>query len=319
MKINKRGMIFDPSEHRLMVGCIGAFAQSPQVLALDDGVRVYFSTRSEDHGKFRSHISYVDFEDDMKTVRDVARHQVIPLGALGSFDEHGIFPLNVLPVGDEVWGYTTGWSRRISVSVETGIGYVVSSDGGRTFERRGEGPVLSASLHEPFLVGDGFVIRQGNQFIMWYIFGQTWVQESQESAPDRVYKIAVASSADGVNWQKNDGNAILPDAIDENECQALPSVAAFSGRFHMVFCYRNVHDFRDDPAKGYRLGYAVSEDLKTWTRDDAVLANVMGAPGEWDADMQCYPHVFVHQNELHLLYNGNAFGRCGFGHAVLSP
>lgn len=319
MKIDKRGLIFEPGLHELKEGYLGVFAQSPQTLTLDDGIRIYFSTRSEDDGKFRSHISYVDFEDDLSTIRDVAHHEVVPLGPLGSFDEHGIFPLNVLPVGDEVWGYTTGWSRRMSVSVETGIGLVVSKDKGRTFQRHGNGPVLSASLREPFLVCDGFVIQHAGRFYMWYIFGQRWVQETANAAPDRVYKIAAATSDDGIKWRKNDGVTLIPDRIDANECQALPSVAEFDGRFHMVFCYRHAHGFREDSARGYRLGYARSDDLVTWMRNDAALEGMTSKAGDWDADMQCYPHLFVHNDTLHLLYNGNAFGRDGFGHAVLTP
>ena len=42
-----------------------------------------------------------------------------------------------------------------------------------------------------------------------------------------------------------------------------------------------------------------------------------GMPGEWDADMQRYPSLLAHDGRLYLLYNGNEFGRYGFGAAVL--
>ncbi|CAK9064661.1 Uncharacterized protein MT1551, partial [Durusdinium trenchii] len=237
------GLVFDPREHALLDGC-REFAQSPQTLALDDGLRVYFSTRAPDAagGKYRSHVSFAEFEDDLTTIRRVARHQVLPLGTLGAFDEHGIFPINVLSVGSEIWGYTTGWNRRVSVSVDTAIGLVVSRDGGETFLRpHGDGPVLGPSLLEPFLVGDAFVLRVGDLFHMWYIFGQRWVRETTDSPPDRVYKIAHAVSEDGQTWVKNDGVAIIPDVLGADECQALPSVVAYNGLYHMVFCYRDVH------------------------------------------------------------------------------
>jgi hypothetical protein len=41
--------------------------------------------------------------------------------------------------------------------------------------------------------------------------------------------------------------------------------------------------------------------------------------GSWDSDMLCYPHVFACDGEVYLLYNGNEFGRHGFGVAVLDP
>jgi hypothetical protein len=313
MSVQKLGKIFDPRDHELANGC-REFAQSPQTLMLADGLRVYFSTRAVDPEgrKYRSHIAFVDYETDLKTIRRVSGSTVIALGGLGCFDEHGIFPMNVLRVGDEVWGYTCGWNRRVSVSVDTAIGLAISRDGGETFARQGSGPVLGPSLHEPFLVGDGFVIRVGNHFHMWYIFGQRWVRETPSSLPDRVYKIAHSTSENGRDWLRQDGRAILPDVLGANECQALPSVVHFEGRYHMVFCFRDIHGFRHEASKGYRLGYAWSRDLETWHREDARLG-MSGSSGEWDADMQCYPHFFVFDDTLFLLYNGNAFGREGFG------
>ena len=118
----------------------------------------------------------------------------------------------------------------------------------------------------------------------------------------------------GINFVKDDGVQILPDVLGPDECQALPSVVEFGGKWHMVFCYRDIHGFRVDPSRGYRVGYASSFDLKTWTRDDAALG-LTGTPGTWDADMQCYPHLCVVNGEMLLLYNGNGFGKFGFGMA----
>jgi hypothetical protein len=318
MRIEKMGKVFDPHDHALTDGCV-SYAQSPQVLMRDDGVRVYFSTRSVDAegGKFRSRIAFVDMTADLKTVTGISGQTVIPLGDLGAFDEHGIFPMNVIRVGSEVWGYTCGWNRRVSVSVDTAIGRVVSKDGGTTFQRLGKGPVLGPGLNEPFLVGDGFVLRDSHAFHMWYIFGTRWIRESAAAPPDRVYKIGHATSVDGIDWIKQDGVPIIPDRLGATECQALPSVAWFGDRYHMVFCYRGVHGFRTDSTKGYRIGYASSRDLIRWDRDDSGLG-LSGTPGRWDSDMQCYPHLFVLNDQLYLLYNGNHFGRDGFGAARIS-
>ena len=132
----------------------------------------------------------------------VSDRTVVPLGGAGCFDEHGIFPMNVIRNGDEVWGYTCGWNRRVSVSVDTGIGLAISRDGGLTFERQGDGPIVGPSLREPFLVGDGFVLRVGALFHMWYIFGQRWLRESADAPPDRVYKVGHAASVDGDQLRK---------------------------------------------------------------------------------------------------------------------
>lgn len=234
---------------------------------------------------------------------------------MGTFDEHGIFPINPLKHEERILAYTCGWSRRISVSVETSTGLAVSTDNGITFTRVGDGPILSSSLHEPFLVGDSFVKFYNNMFHMWYIFGTQWTQYAGENTADRVYKIGHAISLDGINFER-EGRAIIVDKLNDDECQALPTVIHYKALYHMIFCYRHAVGFRKDKSKGYRLGYAYSADLIHWTRDDDSLG-LSTTEGSWDSDMMCYPHLFECEGKIFLLYNGNEFGKFGFGLAVL--
>lgn len=316
MNWTKLGKIFDPKDHLWFDDFIG-FAQSPQTLVFDDYVRIYFSIRKKDvNRKFISHIQFVDFELDMKTIRKVSNHPVFGPGKLGCFDEHGIFPMNVLRVGDKIYGYTNGWTRRVSVSVDTGIGFAISHDQGETFERIGDGPIMSATTFEPVLVGDPFVQVYNGLFHMWYLFGIGWKKYS-DAPPDRIYKIAHATSTDGINWLKDEGVKIIDDKLNEDECQALPSVLHHNGKYHMYFCYRSSVDFRNNKDNGYRIGYAFSHDLKTWTRTDE-LAGINVSEDDWDSQMQCYPHIFKIKDKVYLLYNGNEFGKHGFGIAELN-
>jgi sucrose-6-phosphate hydrolase SacC (GH32 family) len=151
---------------------------------------------------------------------------------------------------------------------------------------------------------------------MWYIFGTGWRRFAADGPPDRTYKIGHAVSQDGVNWVKEEAKQIIADRLGPDESQALPSVIEIDGVYHMVFCYRQSFDFRANRDRGYRIGHACSRDLREWTRDDDMIP-LDSAPGEWDGDMQCYPHVFACQGRIYLLYNGNQFGRHGFGLAVL--
>lgn len=317
MKWLKHGKIFDPTQHQLPNGCV-QFAQSPQALVFDEFVRIYFSTRSIDpvNGKYLSHIAYVDMKKNLRDVICVSQQPVIPLGDLGCFDEHGIFPMSVMRHGDAVYGYTCGWNRRVSVSVDTAIGLAISRDDGQTFQRIGSGPVLAASQNEPCLVGDGFVKVINHVFHMWYIFGTGWKKYATDTAPDRTYKIGHATSADGIEWTKEEARCIIPDRLGPDESQALPSVIGIGKRHHMFFCYRESFDFRQTTGRGYRIGHAWSDDLVNWVRDDE-KPQLAGTPNDWDSDMQCYPHIFECDEKIYLLYNGNEFGRHGFGLAEL--
>jgi len=316
MKWHKRGLLFNPLEHQLPDGCT-AFAQSPQALVFDDFVRIYFSTRRPDAGgQYLSFISYVDVDRDVQRILRTASAPVMPLGGLGCFDEHGIFPINIVRDGHEIHAFTCGWSRRTSVPVETAIGRAASHDNGLTFTRVGPGPVMAPAPHEPFLVGDPFVVVREGRWHMWYIFGTTWADAGPtEQGPARVYKIAYATSDDGTEWRR-DHTPIIADTLGENECQALPTVFECDGLWHLYFCFRHATDFRSNRSRGYRLGYARSRDLRRWDRDDAA-GGLDVSPSGWDSDMLCYPHVFWCGAKAYMLYNGNQFGRSGFGVAVL--
>ena len=210
MKWRKLGRIFDPTKYKLANNCF-EFAKSPQTLVFDDFVRIYFSSVEKDKtGKHLSHVSYVDMDKNFEKILSISSGTVIELGSLGCFDEHGIFPVNILRHNHEVYAYTTGWNRKVSVSVDASVGLAISSDNGMTFKKAGTGPVLTSSLNEPFLIGDAFVSEIGSIFHMWYIYGSKWIVDPMEVEPQRVYKIAHAISTDGITWIK-EGRFIIKD------------------------------------------------------------------------------------------------------------
>jgi predicted GH43/DUF377 family glycosyl hydrolase len=311
MKWRKYGQIFDPTEYNLPHNCF-AFAKSPQAIVYDDFIRIYYSAGEKDiFGKILCHVLFVDFDKEFSKIIRHSEKEVISLGELGAFDEHGIFPFNVLKENGVIKAYTTGWSRRTSVSVETSIGYAESYNNGTTFSKLGLGPIFTATLNEPFLVCDGFVFKEENIYYMFYLFGTKWTEETDGEVSERVYKIALATSDDGLMWKRN-GECIISNVIDENECQALPTVIKIKNTYHMYFSYRNMTGFKNDIKRGYRMGYAYSNDLNNWTRDDKSGGVELSSQG-WDSKMICYPHIFRVDESIYMLYNGNDFGRNGFG------
>lgn len=318
MRFRKLGKIFDPtisSEYHSFI----EFAQSPQTLVFETYIRIFFSTRTKDEkGEFLSQIAYIDMDLQLNKIISYSNQEIVQLGSLGSYDEHGIFPFHPYKVDGKIYAFLSGWNRRVSVPVDTGIGLAESIDGGKTFKRLGKGPILAQSLNEPFLVGDGFVIKHEKLYYIFYIFGQRWLSKTDEEPVARVYKIGYATSPDLINWNKNEGIPVIDDVLNTDECQALPTVVEHNGKFHMIFCFREASDFRINPKRGYRLGYAYSSNLIDWTRADNLLEmNLSYNSEEWDGEMMCYPHLFKVNDEVYLLYNGNKFGKFGFGIAKL--
>ena len=288
--------------------------QNPCPVVLGDRVRVFVNSRPSRPGAGTVSLpGYVDLDSaDLGCVIGVSPAPVMDLGGRGCFDEHGCMSSSVLIVGSELWMYYVGWRRGSSVPYNWCIGLATSTDGGRTFRRRFRGPVVGPSLDEPFLQNGCQVLRRApDDWWMFYSTGRAWlpVGDKWESR----YDLTVARSTDGVNWLRS-GAPIIP-AAHEDETQTTPALFPVDGGTGMLFSTRHSVDFRN-AARGYRLGFAWSDDLVRWHRDDARGGLVPG-PNGWDAEMTCYPHVFQHRGQSILLYAGNGFGADAFGMAVL--
>ena len=65
----------------------------------------------------------------------------------------------------------------------------------------------------------------------------------------------------------------------------------------------------------YKIGYAESFG-DGWIRRDDNL-EFAGIAGDWEDENIEYPAVFDHGGRRYMLYNGNGYGRTGFGIAIL--
>jgi hypothetical protein len=74
--------------------------------------------------------------------------------------------------------------------------------------------------------------------------------------------------------------------------------------------------YRDGKGSKYRIGYAHSKEGLHWhTKVDQTGIDV--SRNGWDSEMIEYPYVFDHKGERFMLYNGNGYGKTGFGLAIL--
>ena len=291
------------------------YAQAPATLVFDDFVRVYFSCRpsADKDGQYVSYSTFVDLDrTDLFKIRGVSERPIISLGGMGEFDEFGIYPVSVVRAGNEVRAYYAGWTRCESVPFNVAIGVAESRDGGATFTRLGSGPVLSYSPAEPFVLSGPKIRRFNEVWYLWYIAGRKWKVVDGRAEP--VYKIRLASSLDGIRWNKVNKD-LIGSRVEDDEAQASPDVFYANGKYHMFFCYRYSSRFRGRE-NGYRIGYASSTNLIDWVRDDSKAGIGVSEEG-WDAEMISYPHVFELDGKTYMAYLGNQFGRDGFGLAVL--
>jgi hypothetical protein len=310
----KLGKIFDPTEVKGKTW-LHEFAQAPATLIFDTFIRVYFSCRPapDENGQYVSYSAYLDLNrKNLFEIINIAKAPILQLGERGTFDEFGTYPVSVARNGNDVIAYYGGWTRCESVPFNVAIGMATSKDNGEIFTKAGNGPILSYSINEPFVLSGPKIRRFNDRWYLFYIAGSKWI--SDNGKPEPVYKIRMATSDDGVNWIKADKN-LIENKIEENEAQASPDVFFYNNMYHMFFCYRYSLNFRGKE-KGYRIGYASSEDLVNWTRDDS-KAGIDVSENGWDSEMISYPHVFELDGNVYMLYLGNQVGRHGFGLARL--
>ena len=311
----KLGIIFDPSKYA-NDQWISEFAQAPSCLVFESFVRVYFSCRPkpDQNGQYVSYSAFVDLErKNLFNIIRISEKPVLSLGELGTFDEFGTYPISVIRDQTQIVAYYGGWTRCESVPFNVAIGIAISDDDGTTFNRIGNGPVLSYTPDEPFILSGPKIRHYNNKWYLWYIAGTKWIIDSNR--PEPVYKIRMAVSNNLLDWNKI-GKPLIADKYGEFEAQASPDVFHLNGKYHMFFCYRQASDYRTNKNRSYRIGYASSHDLLNWIRDDSQAGIDVSETG-WDSQMIAYPHILELDGNIYMLYLGNNVGKHGFGIAQL--
>jgi hypothetical protein len=280
-------------------------AALPVVQALDgDGLKLYFSSRDA-YG--RSHIAAAEVVsgaalDELRYERE----PVLAPGPLGTFDDAGVTSACIVDCDGRLYQYYSGWSLGVSVPFYFYVGCAISEDGGETFRKASQAPVLERDEVDPFLTASPWVLIENGVWRMWYVSGTGW--ELDEGSPKHRYHIKYAESSDGLRWRRT-GHVCIDYRDPAEFAIARPCVLHEDGRYRMWFCARG---------ESYRLGYAESADGLAWERHDE-RAGLEPSGEAWDSEMIAYPCVFDRLGERYLLYNGNGYGETGIGCAVSEP
>lgn len=310
-KWQKKGLIFSPNGY---ADWMYSHAQCPFTFDFGDFIRVYFSTREAyKNNMSRAHGGWVDLDkNDLKHIIRIAEEPMVELGKIGEFDEFGSMPNSIVKVGNEYYLYYCGWTRAVSVPYGWEIGLAKGEDG-KIFHKMGRGPLIGPTMYEPYLHACPQVYRLSeNDWHMFYLSGQRWLTGAGKM--ESQYLLVHATSENGIDWRR-DPNPIIQPKV-EFESQTSAAIIKIEERYHMFFCYRYGLGFRDAPERGYRIGYAYSDDLFHWTRDDAQGGIDVSESG-WDSEMIAYPHIAKINDKYVMFYCGNQFGKEGFGYAEL--
>jgi hypothetical protein len=252
-------------------------------------------------------LGYVDVDPaDPARVLGIAEEPLLDIGEPGMFDENGVVPTSIVPVGDALYLYYVGFQLGQKVRYYQFQGLAMSRDGGRSFARHSRVPILDRSHAETLNRTSGFVLRENGVFKLWYVGGSEWTIVNGKPLP--VYCIKYLESADGITWP-NEGRPCIDFKDADEHALGRPYVIHDHDRYCMWYSIRS-------RSKGYRLGYAESVDGRAWQRKDDEVGIDISADG-WDSQMVGYPAVVRYRDKSYLFYNGNSCGQTGFGYAVL--
>ncbi len=272
----------------------------------DDRFRVYFASYDAS-GRGRVFSLELDVSHPTR-ISNLVTVPIVDLGPVGHFDDNGIIPSDLLEVDGSLYLYTIGFSIKNRIIFDAASGLVISRDGGKSFNKI-PGPVIDRGVDDPCFAASPSVMREGDRWRMWYVSCDRW--ESLGEGYRHYYNIKHRTSQDGIYWDPQ-ATVCIDYANKYEYAISRPSVIKESdGRYRMWYSFR-----AQPEVETYRIGYAESKDGNSWIRMDDKVGIDVSSEG-WDSEMICYPYVFEHKGRKYMLYNGNEYGRTGFGLAVL--
>lgn len=303
-KWRKLGLLYAPAGVSRHPKLLSHAANPLPVHMAGDVYRVFFSGRDAQN---RSSVGAVDV--DIVQHRVVRAHEapVFEHGPAGSFYADGVSIGNCYEVNGLKYMLFMGWQAPADGHWRGDVGRLVvcpnmtlTLDGARPF--LGTDRVDGISLSYPWVMP---AVGQG--FDMWYGSTTSWDAGNGEM----LHVINHASSADGHSWNRH--GLAVPYALGVAQAFSRPTVTVKAGGGReMWFSYRS------GSGQPYRIGYAKSDNADKWTlalRDAGIDVSATG----WDSEMIEYPYVFDHGGARYMMYNGNGYGRSGFGLAVQEP
>lgn len=282
-------------------------AANPVPYVLDEEkklVRVFFTCRNAAN---LSHVAYadIDFGKGFEVV-SLAPKPVLSPGNAGLFDDSGTAMGYLIEKDAELYLFYLGWNLKVTVPWLNTIGLAKASSVHGEFHKQSLAPLMDRSHEDPYTISYPSVLCDDGVYKMWYGSNLAWGKDQSEMQ----HVIKYAESKDLLSWTRT--NKVHIPLVHPNEyALSKPWVLKSGGRYHMWYSYRANGDIQT-----YRIGYAGSADGHSWQRRDDEAGIDVSASG-WDSEMICYPSVFTLAGTTYMLYNGNGYGKTGFGIATL--
>lgn len=278
---------------------------APTVIQISESIiRVYFGAWD---AKKISRITYLDVcADDPTKIINIAEKPVLDIGNPGTFDENGVFPGHITKIEGKIYLYYTGFQLGQKIRHYNFGGLAVSEDG-MHFERVSQAPILDRADEGLYVRAGQSILYENEKFHTCYSAGSQWVTVGDQSRP--CYDVFYQSSSTMTDFSK-EGKCIVQHNPLVEHGLGRPQLIKIKQEYIVLYTRRMLN-------MQYYLGYAVSSDLKNWTRRDDIFIPA-GKEGEFDSEMIYFPSLLqTHTGRTYLFYSGNGFGGEGLGVAEL--
>lgn len=302
MKWIKKGLIYNANKSYEWA-VTGAMIPTP--IHLNSDILRVFLTFLDNKGIGRT--GFVDLDkNDLSKVLNISAKPIFEIGKPGTFDENGSLTCSVVRASNsEYYFYYVGFELGTQIRYRLLTGLAITNE---NFElkKKFKTPVLERTDDELHFRCGPFCVLDNGIFKMWYVAGSNWTKIEGKSMP--VYEIKYLESKDGIKWADNGKTCIKIEKENEHGF-GRPYVIKRNGVYKMFYSIRV-------KKLGYRLGYAESENGYDWIRKDHLINLDVSIDG-FDNKMICYSAVTEINGKLIMFYNGNDFGKTGFGYAEL--
>ena len=268
------------------------------VVINSDTVRIFLSFCDETN---KGRIGFVDIDrNDPSSIKGISQVPCMDLGAPGTFDDSGVLPSCVIEKDKCLYLFYCGFQRQVNVPYTSLLGLAVSEDGGSSFHRIRETPILEREQNELFIRTGAFCACTDDNYELFYASGGTWF-DLYEGKKEPIYNLKRICS-DKMTSFDGEGEVVI-DLVNDEYGITIPQLIKCEGKEYLLFSVRS-------RKRGYRLEYATKENKQWVRRGEIGIAN--NATG-WFQEMQCFGKILSVDGRTILFFSGNHYGMGGMG------
>lgn len=227
-----------------------------------------------------ANVGYAESSDGISWSRPYSNPVLTP-GNYGEWDASSIGPGAIIKENGEYKMYYVGWSDQNS---NWDIGLATSPDGINWTKYSGN-PILYGTTGWEYQIVPSAVVKINDTYYLYY-YGRNYPE----------YKIGLATSTDGINWSRYEGNPILsPTESWEGSGVFQPSIIFENGIYKMVY--------GNSTASGF--GMATSTDGINWTKSTGnPFFTKNDTHNDWASYKIAYPFFIKTNSEYRVYYTG---------------